>query len=334
MSDYLWQPHADGDGDPEIERFEQLLSPYAYRGAPPELPRKPRRRTPFIVAGALLVAAAMLVAVLWPRGPSWMLTSNGGESRLRVGEWLDAKVPSTLRVADIGSLRIERGTKLRIVESRPGAQRIELDHGEISAEISAPARVFSVHTPWIEVVDLGCAFQLSVSQSGLGHLTVSSGKVSLGGVEVAAGSECDFNETGPAVPYLSDAGPAVRGAANGKQLDAANLEAVFREARLQDAPTLRAVISRIPAKERTQAEQRLGELEHPPAAKPKAEPKAELVALPKPKAELKPTKHPTKPRPTYQPAPLPPKATPVIPTPPERDTLKHDTREKLEGSAP
>ena len=186
MSDYLFDKA--GEADPEVERLEALLSPLAYRGAAPALPRRSSRRA-WIAGAAATAAAAALVALViarpWrPRPPAWMATVRDGATtrttRLAVGEWLDTGATRVrLVVADIGTVELAAGTRARIVATGAARHEMELARGTLAAAIDAPPRRFVVDTPEAVVTDLGCAFELTVDEAGHGRLVVTAGKVAV-----------------------------------------------------------------------------------------------------------------------------------------------------------
>src|SRR5438477_11528675 len=82
--DYLWDKRG---ADPEVARLEALLSPLRHQAPLDELRmRRKRSRMPWI-AGALAVAAAAgVVIIVWPKGPSacsgatgFAFTARGGD---------------------------------------------------------------------------------------------------------------------------------------------------------------------------------------------------------------------------------------------------------------
>ncbi len=232
MSDYLFDKQ--GDPDPDVERLEGLLAPHAYRGAAPRLPM-PRARRSVVFAAALSAAAAALLVLLvakpWrpgdPRdrehgGPpgSWAAlvrdgaaTRDGqpitGATRLPIGAWLETQSGRVqLAVADIGTVELAPGTRVRIVATGPLRHELQLARGALAATIDAPPRRFVVTTPRAVVTDLGCAFELSVDESGRGRLVVTAGRVALSSrgdareIVVNAGARVDLSERGPEAPYV------------------------------------------------------------------------------------------------------------------------------------
>jgi ferric-dicitrate binding protein FerR (iron transport regulator) len=220
VSDYLFDK--EGEPDPEVARLEQLLAPVAYRGAPPRLPQRRTRRTFVVVAAAMTAMAAAIVALLiakpWRPAPSWAATVRegtatrdgqpiAGATRLPVGAWLETQSGrAQLTVADIGVVELAPATRARIVVT--GAQRheLELARGTLVARIDAPPRRFAVRTPRAVVTDLGCAFELTVDESGRGRLVVTAGKVAVGSSEVpevvvVAGARVELTARGPGAPY-------------------------------------------------------------------------------------------------------------------------------------
>jgi hypothetical protein len=217
VSDYLFDK--EGDPDPEIERLEQLLAPLAYRGTPPPVPRRlaPVRSIAFALAA---LSALLLVLVLrpWrPALPSWAavvrdgnVTRDGqpihGEVRVPVGVWIESGTGHVeLKVADIGTVSLQPGTRARIVASGPAQHRMQLERGTLRAEVTAPPRHFAVETRHTVVTDLGCAFELTVDDAGRGSLVVTAGAVGLSRgsdeVTVPAGAECALTDAGPGTPH-------------------------------------------------------------------------------------------------------------------------------------
>jgi len=101
--------------------------------------------------------------------------------KIELGEWLQTDASSRARIAvgDIGTEEVAPNTRLRMVASRPSEQRLKLAHGEISASVSAPPRLFFVDTPASTAVDLGCAYTMKADGDGNGLLRVTLGWVAL-----------------------------------------------------------------------------------------------------------------------------------------------------------
>nr|MBA3396917.1 hypothetical protein [Deltaproteobacteria bacterium] len=76
--DYLWD--RSGAPDPEIARLEGLLAPLGHRSdesGPDELRVRRRRRTPWLIGGALIAAAAIFAVIWqWPARESPIPTST------------------------------------------------------------------------------------------------------------------------------------------------------------------------------------------------------------------------------------------------------------------
>src|SRR5260370_8891221 len=99
--DYLWDK--SGDPDPEIQRFEALLAPLAYR--PSRQFRQPRRRWPIAIGIAAAVTVVAGAAWIWlasrPSGPSWQAVALNGPPKQRAfspGGTLDTDASSGLRL--------------------------------------------------------------------------------------------------------------------------------------------------------------------------------------------------------------------------------------------
>ena len=190
--DYLWD--GSGEPDPEIVRLETLLAPLPSRGTLPLLlPRATIRGGVARRAAALqiLTAAASLVAgrrrrVVRVRDPAggWTVQSLAGAPSVSGNARIDA--PSRLPVGQVAgdrrrvarahrgrirsaSVDVEPNSRIRLITSRAGEQRMALERGRDSARASGRRRdVFFVNTPSATAIDLGCAYKLKVDDRGWG----------------------------------------------------------------------------------------------------------------------------------------------------------------------
>jgi len=190
--------------------------------------------------------------------------------KIEVGEWLQTDASSRARIAvgDIGTVEVAPNTRVRMVASRPGEQRLRLARGEISASVSAPPRLFFVDTPASTAVDLGCAYTMKADGDGNGLLRVTLGWVALEweGREslVPAGASCRTRQkVGPGSPYFDDASQAFVEAL-GRFDDGGGareaLDTVLSEARVRDTLTLWHLLSRVELPERQLVFNRVVEL--------------------------------------------------------------------------
>ena len=190
--------------------------------------------------------------------------------KIEVGEWLQTDASSRARIAvgDIGTVEVAPNTRVRMVASRPGEQRLRLAHGEISASVSAPPRLFLVDTPASTAVDLGCAYTLKADADGNGLLHVTLGWVALEGMGreslVPAGASCRTRQkVGPGAPYFDDVSQAFVEAL-GRFDDGGGgreaLDTVLTEARVRDTLTLWHLLSRVELPERQLVFNRIVEL--------------------------------------------------------------------------
>lgn len=219
MNDWFF----DGKGEPDPETAalaEQLRKPY--QGSPPELPQRHSwRRWALPLAATAMLAAGLAFALRGPPLPTWEITLLDGPSpcgradcALAVGDWLETGAVTTVRlaVADIGSMVVAPGSRLRLAETGPAQHRLELRQGRVDAQVVAPPRLLVVDTPSARAVDLGCAYTLEVDAAGDGTLAVTSGYVALEGehrtVTVPRGATARLRgKGGPATPIWMDAGP-------------------------------------------------------------------------------------------------------------------------------
>jgi hypothetical protein len=248
-----------------------------------------RRLAVVKAAPALLIAGAGLFAwhSLSPTRAAWEIVPLAGAPRvgaarirqtghLHVGEWLetDSRSSARLDLADVGQVKIEPNTRLRLLEARPREQRLSLALGTLHARVSAPPRLFFVDTPSATAVDLGCAYTLAVDAAGRSLLRVTAGQVAFArnGREsvVPAGARCETRPgVGPGTPCFEDAPARFRAAL--EQFDFGHggpraLDGVLAAARRRDALTLWNLLDRAPPADWNRVYDRLAVLVPPPAA--------------------------------------------------------------------
>jgi anti-sigma factor RsiW len=97
-------------------------------------------------------------------------TKDGVSRRMASGEWVETEDGSEARitVGTLGTVNVAPGTRVRLGEVSESEYRLALARGTISAEIVAPPRLFIVDTPASTVVDLGCAYTVTVGEDGAG----------------------------------------------------------------------------------------------------------------------------------------------------------------------
>jgi hypothetical protein len=195
--------------------------------------------------------------------------------RLDIGEWLetDADSRAQIKVADIGQVEIDPGTRIRLVETRPTEHRLELARGRMHATIYAPPRLFFVDTPSAVAADLGCAYTLEVDDAGRSILHVTAGWVAFETKQhesiVPAGAACLTQPgIGPGTPFFEDASKLFLDslakfdfAGGGNEA----LDAVIAEARPRDTLTLWHLLARVEGDARARVYERLAVLAPPPA---------------------------------------------------------------------
>jgi len=134
------------------------------------------------------------------------------KGRLSIGETLETGDASSAKVtvSDIGEVELASNSKLSLIQTKADEHRLALDHGRLSATISAPPRIFFVNTPAAEAIDLGCVYTLDVDDSGETLLHVTLGFVELvrngRDVYVPRYAMCKARPgIGPGTPYFEDA---------------------------------------------------------------------------------------------------------------------------------
>jgi anti-sigma factor RsiW len=226
----------------------------------------------------LLVTAGS--AYWWTRdslvGP-WEVaqTKDGVSRRMASGEWVETEEGSEARitVGALGTVDVAPGTRVRLGEVSESEYRLALARGTISAEIVAPPRLFIVDTPASTVVDLGCAYTVTVGEDGAGQLRMTSGWAALEfkGREslVPAGAICRTRPgAGPGTPYFEDAPAALKEAVDDFDDGTRRTEAlavVIRDARARDTLTLWHLLSRVGEPDRVRVYDRIAAFAPPPA---------------------------------------------------------------------
>ena len=302
--DYLWD--RSGPVDPEVERLEQLLAPLAHDRPLDELRlRRPRRRrTAWILGGAVALAAvAVLALVLRTRGPGgpcsgdagFTFTAHGGtvgcgngqvaRGVLPVGGVLDTGTATAeVKIAEIGTAELAPGTRIRLDRSeKDKRQELHLERGHMHAQVTAPPRIFAVTTASTGVTDLGCEYTIEIDAHGKGWIEVQSGKVELETLAHAvivapAGTTARLLEgRRPSVPILTTASAVLRAAVTAyEQGEPGAVARVLAAATPDDAITLGNLAVLVPAdssselscsapcSDRELVLDRLGELSPPP----------------------------------------------------------------------
>ncbi len=283
MSDYLWEK--SGKAEPEIERLERTLEGFAQSTPPPVLDlRKPPaagrgfgRSTLLIAASLTLVVAGLVLALTMRRSaPGWQVTTASGSSTLPVGAWLDTQSgEATMAVADIGTVTVEPGARVRLLDSRAGHHRMELARGTMHATIWAPPNQFFVETPSTLAVDLGCAYTLTVDEDGGGLVTVLVGWVGFSTGERESFIPAGFAAVtrpriGPGTPYSEHASDDYRQAlalidfSPGDPGVAQALALVLDQSEERDEVTLWHLLTRAPDAGRDRVFDRLASFVPPP----------------------------------------------------------------------
>jgi hypothetical protein len=212
------------------------------------------RRTSMFHRWRLAVAAIVTLAV----AGIWYWRGSGG--------WIetDARSRVTVRIGQIGSVEVKPNTRVRLVSK----YRLSLAHGEISAKISAPPRMFFVDTASGTAVDLGCEYVLNSGEDGLGLLRVTRGWVSFEWKEleslVPAGASCRTRpKLGPGIPYFDDAPESLKQALENfgvEKSGTGSLNTILSSSRVRDTLTLWHLLSRVEAGDRAQVYERIAAL--------------------------------------------------------------------------
>lgn len=225
--DYLWDPTAPPDQT--VIAVERRLAPL--RGRLPDFRVPPsarwatflQRRTVVRVAAAaaiVLLAGAGLGVYrwTWPDGRAWTTRSTAGvPDRLEVGRplTLGPADRAEIAIARIGSMQVHPGSTLTLRSTASNRHRLVLTEGAVQVRVWAPPGAVVIKTPAGDLVDLGCAFELTVDAVGTAHVSVQSGWVQLDNVHgetlVPAGASSTMVLGRRAsAPVFDDAAPEFR----------------------------------------------------------------------------------------------------------------------------
>jgi hypothetical protein len=194
--------------------------------------------------------------------------------RFSEGELLETDSTSKARInlTKIGHVDIDPNSRVKVISTKITEQRFSLERGKMTAQISAPPRIFFVDTPSAKAVDLGCAYTLEVDDNGRGLLQVTSGWVALEdkGREsrVPAGAACETRpQIGPGTPFFVSATVPFKKALEKFDFEQGGLEAlkvILAEATASDTLTLFNLLYRVKDSERASVYDRLVSLIAPP----------------------------------------------------------------------
>jgi hypothetical protein len=222
---YLWDPAAPPAAD--VQDFERMLEPLRFEPAKaalvwpvPAVAGHSRRRWVYSLAAAaaLVLAAGSLAAAWrwsWPAGRAWTITNAAPAvpGRLAVGSALTlaGSERASIRIARIGTMRVEGDASLTLQSTQGTRHRVNLDRGTVRVRVWAPPGSVVFRTPSGEVIDVGCEFDLT-AEAARSVVRVRSGWVQLDNgiaevlVPAGAMSEMRANRA-PGVPVFENAAP-------------------------------------------------------------------------------------------------------------------------------
>jgi hypothetical protein len=262
MSDkYLWD--RTGEPDPEIARLETVLAQYRY-SAPT---KRPQSRNLKLLAVAACLALFALGAIWLHQRPlsEWQIAGK----RIVVGQTIDTTdhAGTKLEAPFFGEVSLDANSRLQVLASSGGNQRLALRRGTMHALIWAPPASFLVETPSAKTIDLGCSYTLTVLPDDSGMLSVQTGWVAFqnGPIEsfIPAGAVCHTRPRfGPGLPYFESASSDLREAVSKYDSTAGRegLNAIVSSVRKEDALTLWHLVVRTSGADRELVVQRFADL--------------------------------------------------------------------------
>jgi hypothetical protein len=201
--DYLWDK--TGEPDPEVQRLESLLAPFAHDDRPFAARVRTRwgkivsvaaavggRRWRWTIASAAAAAAFVTAFVIWQsdRNQLSLVNTTAGNEVLRTGDRLVTTTKAEILELEYGlsEITVDPGSILYVDRLNEEITHLRLERGRLHAFVGADARerFFQVQTPATNCVDLGCMYTLSVDDNKLTRVVVEMGRVAFedGGREV------------------------------------------------------------------------------------------------------------------------------------------------------
>jgi hypothetical protein len=277
--DRLWQ----GALPPDLERVRAAASRLPLPPEPDWDAPRVRRASSRAAARprvwlALAAAFVALIGVASIARDAWRVDAIAGRpalsgiafaGRMGLGGTLttDATSRARLEVPGLGDVTLEPRGRLSRVRGRGAERRLELERGTMHAMISAPPRLFVVGTSVGSAVDLGCAYTLTVDDSGKGRLEVTFGRVMFEdrGHEslLPSGLWCPLTSAGAGVPRrveASDAFLAAVAATDNPACQADDYTPLLVSAEANDAITLWHLLPRVRGDVRRQVAERFASL--------------------------------------------------------------------------
>jgi hypothetical protein len=215
------------------------------------------RWIPLAAAASLLIGAGIGFSAWrwsWPEGRAWEVRSAAGsQGELSVGGTLqtDASEAALVEIARIGTMQVAGNTTLTLRSTTSNRHRLAMREGTIRVRVWAPPASVTLRTPAGEVIDFGCAFELSVTRDS-SHVRVTSGWVQLendfGESLIPAGASSVMTTDGrPVVPVFDDAASGFLEAVRDHERTPTDVEPVNRIvalARPRDVFTLLHLVQR------------------------------------------------------------------------------------------
>lgn len=266
----------------DLARFEASLRALPLPAEPDwdALPSKlpPARRPEWVRRSQVFAIAAVVLVVIgvgfvWASG--WRVETLRGRAtyggaafagRVALGGTLETDRGTVARMAvpGFGNVTLDPGGCVRRVRGKGDERRLELERGTLHARISAPPRLFVVGTSVGTAVDLGCAYTLTVADTGNGRLAVTRGRVMFEqeGLEslVPAGLWCPLTSAGAGVPRRDDASDAFLAAVavtDNPACQAEDFTPLLESAEASDAITLWHLLPRVRGSVRRQVAERI-----------------------------------------------------------------------------
>jgi len=241
-------------------RFDPVRTPLLWPAPAPAVVGHRRRWLYGLAAAVVIIAAGWSLAewrLSWPAGRAWTMAATPASlpERLAVGSTLTLPASESARVniARIGTMQVQGDARMTLEFTQQGRHRLALERGTVRVRVWAPPGSVVVRTPAGDVIDLGCAFDLT-ADADRSIVRVRSGWVQLdnpiGESLVPAGAVSEMlTDRAPGVAVFEDASPDFQAAVRALEASAnpdvaALVRVILAQARPRDVLTLLLLIDR------------------------------------------------------------------------------------------
>lgn len=193
---------------------------------------------------------------------------------LSIGDWIetDELSSATINIPDIGTITLEPGTKIRLVQSDDDKKKIELQYGMLNSDTRASKSNLYINSDKTTAIDFGGVFSFAVDKNGEGLIFVQDGSVKVKSDNrdaiIPTGQFCYvMTNLGPGTPFSKDASKEFRKSLMQYDFYNGGAEAfasAFSSAGFTDAISLVNLIPTVPGNDRVAVFNKISNYVAPP----------------------------------------------------------------------